>query len=302
MDAKEIYDKVNDRYGATARAARGGKYGKAVAETFGYSPEDLATIPQDANLGLSCGNPIALANLKECEVVIDLGCGAGFDVFLAARKAGEKGRAIGVDMNDYMLAKAHENRLKAKATNVSFLKGKIGSIPLASSIADVIISNCVINLVPDAEKHQVFKEMYRLLKPGGRVAVSDTLAKKELNMDMKNDVALYVGCIAGASRVEAYDSWLEAAGFNDIIIVDSKADLNVYTQTGDQGNSVGSMCCGDGGKGIKPCSESSVSCCRGGEERDGGVVQDLKSKYGNLDLNEWAGSYKIFAVKPGGEP
>ncbi|KAF2469186.1 NAD(P)-binding protein [Lindgomyces ingoldianus] len=334
MDSETIYDSVNTRYSASALSSTSTSYGKAVAEAFGYSPEELASIPQEANLGLSCGNPLALAKLKEGETVIDLGSGAGFDVFLAARKVGETGKAIGIDMNEDMLKKARENATKTNITNTSFIAAKITSIPLPDNSADVVISNCVINLVPSPSKPQVFREIFRLLKPGGRLAVSDILAKVEFTEEMRRDVALYVGCMAGASKMEEYEGWLKDAGFVDVVIVDAKADLMVYMQV-EGGEEVGSLCRGaekkDGGccgkeeapccredekasccadgevKNTGPCCSSATkvekgsSCCGGGGEKNGGVVQDLKSlteKYAHLNLNDWAGSYKIFALKP----
>ncbi|KAF1952862.1 NAD(P)-binding protein, partial [Byssothecium circinans] len=251
-------------------------YGNAVAQAFGYSTEDLSSIPVDANLGLSCGNPLALANLKEGETVVDLGCGAGFDCFLAARKVGEQGRVIGVDMNEDMLTKARRNAHAANIQNTTFLSAKISSIPLPPDTADVIISNCVINLVPHSSKPQVFTEIHRLLKPGGRVAISDILAKRDFTEEIKSNVALYCGCVSGASKKEEYEGWMREAGFGEVLVVrDEGVNLNVYTQT--EGEKESSGC----------CSTAKV---------DGGVVQDLKSLKG-FDLNEWAGSYKIFAVK-----
>jgi arsenite methyltransferase len=214
MNTKQIYEKVQQHYGTAAKGTSG-TYGEMIAKAFGYSEEELTHIPKDANLGLSCGNPVALANLKEGETVIDLGSGAGFDVFLASKKVGGTGQAIGVDMNDDMLARANRNKEKAgeAASNVSFVKSVITSIELSDKIADCIISNCVVNLVPEEEKQLVFNEMYRLLKPGGRVAISDILLRQEMPPGMKESMALYVGCIAGASRVEQYKEYMQIAGF-----------------------------------------------------------------------------------------
>ncbi|ORY04563.1 ubiE/COQ5 methyltransferase, partial [Clohesyomyces aquaticus] len=233
MDTQTIYDSVNSRYSASALSSSAPTYGKAVASAFGYSPEELSSIPQEANLGLSCGNPLALASLKAGETVVDLGSGAGFDVFLAARKVGETGKAIGVDMNEDMLQKARLNASKSNITNVTFLEGKISSLPLPSSSTDVIISNCVINLVPESEKPTVFREIFRVLKPGGRLAVSDILAKKRFTDEMRRDVALYVGCMAGASLKEEYEQWMREAGFGDVMVVDSGADLKIYMTAGE---------------------------------------------------------------------
>ncbi|KAF2675884.1 putative ubiE/COQ5 methyltransferase [Lentithecium fluviatile CBS 122367] len=308
MDPTTIYTKVSERYSASALASSNPKYSEAVASAFGYSAEDLASIPADSNLGLSCGNPLALAGLKEGETVVDLGSGAGFDCFLAARKVGEKGKVMGVDMNGDMLAKARQNAEKANISNVSFVASRITSIALPDASADVIISNCVINLVPAAEKHLVFREIYRLLKPGGRLAVSDILLKKDLSEELRNDMALYTGCVAGASRKEEYEKWLKEAGFGEVVVVDAGSDLNVYLSTGEGEEEVtGSLCCGAGKEEKKEekggcCGEAKMDegagCCgAGGKKEDGGVAQDLKDRLKGVDVNEWAGSYKIFAVK-----
>ncbi|KAL1840407.1 hypothetical protein VTJ49DRAFT_481 [Mycothermus thermophilus] len=368
MDTTEIYEKVREHYSSASRMTSV-KYGETVAKSFGYSADELANIPQDANLGLSCGNPLAIASLKEGETVIDLGSGAGFDVFLAAKKVGTSGRAIGVDMNDDMLARAERIKSSQPASygptsHISFVKSNITSIDLPSETADCIISNCVINLVPAPEKPAVFREMHRLLKPGGRVAVSDILAKKPFTEELKRDVALYVGCVAGASEVREYETWLREAGFKDIMIVDTNADLNVYLETNEDGERKGmglccapgldpaesesaaaaGGCCGpaktestsDGGCCAPKKTESaqaSGGCCApkstetpqagsGGccgpaktavaEQSAGGccvpksdepkatvcgVPAPSSSLLGKTNLNEWAGSYKIFAVK-----
>jgi arsenite methyltransferase len=177
-----------------------------------------------------------------------------------------------------MLMKARFNASKRKVSNASFIKSRITSIDLPDQSADVVISNCVINLVPDEEKQLVFTEMHRILKPGGRVAVSDILTKKPLPEDMKQNVALYVGCIAGASSSVEYKKWLKQAGFEDVAIVDAGSDLNVYT-SGDSNTG----CC----SGV--AMEKPVSCCGGQEVKDGGVAEDMKRDLSNLDLNEWAG-------------
>ncbi|KAF2032825.1 putative ubiE/COQ5 methyltransferase [Setomelanomma holmii] len=289
MDSTAIYNHVAERYSATARGDTSTHHVKIVAQAFGYSAEELASIPSESNLGLGCGNPLALASLNPGETVVDLGCGAGFDVFLAAKKLGDSGKAIGVDMNEDMLTKARSNASKTNITNVSFIKSRITCIDLPDASADVIISNCVINLVPDKEKHYVFEEMHRILKPGGRVAVSDILTKKPLPEDMKQNVALYVGCVAGASMKEEYEKWLSDAGFEDVAIVDTGSDLNVYTS-----GEVNIGCC----SGVSEKKEEvPQTCCGPKKDIDGGVVQDMKRDLSNLDLNEWAGSFKIFAVK-----
>ncbi len=192
---------------------------RAIAEAFGYSAAELDSIPADANMGLSCGNPTATASLKTGEVVVDLGSGGGLDVFLAARKVGPAGKAIGIDMTPEMISRAQRNAKEANLPNVEFHQGNIDKLPLADSSADCIISNCVINLAPD--KGDVFREMFRVLKPGGRVAVSDLALKKELPPVLAKDVAAYVGCIAGAIRIDDFRRGLRAAGFQAVHVVDS---------------------------------------------------------------------------------
>jgi len=207
-----------------------------------------------------------------------------------------------------MLSKARSNASKTQITNVSFVKSRITTIDLPDASADVVISNCVINLVPDSEKHLVFKEIHRLLKPSGRVAVSDILTKKPLSEDMKQNVALYVGCVAGASSKEDYERWLMEAGFEDVAIVDASSDLNVYTRS-----EVDTECCSGVGEDKRTVKVGTASCCGGQKEKDGGVAADMKKGLRDLDLNEWAGkcslwsvvcpysrvlgSFKIFAVK-----
>ena len=183
---------------------------------LGYSQDDLASVPEGANLGLGCGNPQAIAALKPGEVVVDLGAGAGFDCFLAARAVGTTGHAIGVDMTPEMVRKARENVTKSDLENVEFRLGEIEHLPVADATADVIISNCVINLSPD--KPAVYAEAFRVLKPGGRLAVSDVVATAELPTEWKHDMRLLSGCIAGASTVDEVEQMLRAAGFVDVVI------------------------------------------------------------------------------------
>ena len=186
------------------------------ARKIGYSDQDLAAVPEGANLGLGCGNPQAIAAMQPGEVVLDLGSGAGFDCFLAAQQVGPTGCIIGVDMTHEMLAKARENAAKIGATNVEFRLGELEHLPVADNTVDVAISNCVINLVPD--KAQVFRETFRVLKPGGRVAVSDVVNKTALSAELKTDTALLCGCVAGAAPVDQLTGWLRDAGFVDIRI------------------------------------------------------------------------------------
>jgi SAM-dependent methyltransferase len=188
-----------------------------MSKMVGYSDKDIESVPEGANLGLGCGNPIALASLKEGETVLDLGSGAGFDCFLAAKLVGKKGKVIGVDMTPEMLKLARENASKGGYKNVEFREGVIEALPVDNDSVDAVISNCVINLSTD--KEQVFKEMYRVLKKGGRFMVSDMTLDGELPEELRNSVAAYVGCIAGAITKEEYLSAIKKAGFKDVKIV-----------------------------------------------------------------------------------
>lgn len=189
---------------------------KKVSEKLGYSLEELENVPEGANLGLGCGNPQAIAEMKTGETVLDLGSGAGFDCFLAARQVGENGKVIGVDMTSEMLELARENAKKHNYKNVEFRLGEIENLPLADNSVDVIISNCVINLSP--EKQKVYNESYRVLKNGGRVAFSDVVATAKIPEDVKNDLALISGCVGGAEPIDKLEGMLEKAGFKNISI------------------------------------------------------------------------------------
>lgn len=186
------------------------------ADKLGYSAEEIAALPEGADLGLGCGNPQAIASLKPGEVVLDLGSGAGFDCFLAARSVGASGQVVGVDMTPEMLARARANAAKAGVNNVDFRLGEIESLPVADNSVDVIISNCVINLSPD--KPRVFREAFRVLKPGGRVAVADIVRSAELPPELSADLAAHCGCVAGAASVDELQAMLQEAGFGDIRI------------------------------------------------------------------------------------
>ena len=196
-----------------------------ISKKLGYSEEDMESAPEGANLGLGCGNPVALASLKEGETVLDLGSGAGFDCFLAANRVGKDGNVIGVDMTPEMLAKARENARKTGYENVEFRLGEIGHLPVADNSVDAIISNCVINLAPD--KNQVFREAFRVLKPGGRLMVSDMVLLRELPESIRNSVAAYAGCISGAVMKDEYLAGIEAAGFKEVSLMgDTALKLN----------------------------------------------------------------------------
>uniref|UniRef100_A0A8H7NCG9 Arsenite methyltransferase n=1 Tax=Bionectria ochroleuca TaxID=29856 RepID=A0A8H7NCG9_BIOOC len=284
MDPQTIYHQVSTHYSAASQGMTA-EYGSAVAKSFGYSEDELASAPEGSNLGLSCGNPLAIASISQGETVIDLGSGAGFDSFLASNRVGQSGKVIGVDMNKDMLARANKIKAETGKTNVEFVESGITNMSiLQSGIADCIISNCVINLVPAAEKHLVFSEMFRLLKPGGRLAISDILARKAMPEKLRSDMAMYVGCVSGASVVSEYEKFLKDAGFEEILIADTKSDLNVYHQTNE-----------DGSKKVDGCIQANSGM---GEQEK--CCQPSKSDYVNLtesDLNKWAGSFKVYAVK-----
>jgi len=189
-----------------------------ISKKIGYTEEELEAVPDGANLGLGCGNPVALASLGEGETVLDLGSGAGFDCFLAAQNVGENGRVIGVDMTPEMIEKARENANKGSYENVEFRLGEIENIPSGDNSVDVVISNCVINLSPD--KQRVFQEAFRVLKPGGRLMVSDMVLVKELPDFIKNSIEAYIGCLSGAIMRDEYIEAIKGAGFQDTRIID----------------------------------------------------------------------------------
>lgn len=189
-----------------------------ISKKIGYTEEELESVPGGANLGLGCGNPVALASLREGETVLDLGSGAGFDCFLAADKVGKNGRVIGIDMTPEMVEKARENAQKSNYKNIEFHLGEIENLPIADNSVDVIISNCVINLSPDKEK--VFKEAFRVLKSGGRIMVSDIVLLKELPDFIKESVEAYVGCLSGAIIKDEYIKAIKIAGFQEVKIID----------------------------------------------------------------------------------
>lgn len=219
---EEITERVRERYAAAAQQAKTGVGNCCSGDPFGadlstgnYSAADTALLPEEAVLAsLGCGNPTALIDLHAGETVLDLGSGGGIDVLLSARRVGPTGFAFGLDMTDEMLALAQENKAKAGATNVAFLKGRIEEIPLAANAVDVVISNCVINL--SADKGQVLREAFRVLKPGGRFAVSDVVADGPVPEALRRNMEAWVGCLAGALEVEEYTRLLQAAGFDDV--------------------------------------------------------------------------------------
>ena len=232
MDKTEIKDQVKERYGKIAKSDGGcccsgtsccgssSSSADLISRAIGYSDADLEAVPEGANLGLGCGNPSAIASLEPGETVLDLGSGAGFDAFLVARKVGPSGKVIGVDMTPEMLAKARANAKSGGYDNVEFRKGEIEDLPVDSSTIDIIISNCVINLSPD--KPRVFSEAFRVLKPGGRIAVSDIVLTEPLPEYIRDSIAAYTACVAGASIKEEYLDAVRSAGFTDIKVVDVK--------------------------------------------------------------------------------
>jgi arsenite methyltransferase len=240
-DSKEqLREEVRSHYGEVARTASSccapgccspgteGRASPSATETalgLGYAAGDLEAVPEGANLGLGCGNPQAIAALKPGETVLDLGSGAGFDCLLAARQVGASGRVIGVDMTAEMIGRARQNARKVETTNVEFRLGEIEHLPVADGSVDVIMSNCVINLSPD--KPAVFREAMRVLRPGGRLAISDVVAFAPLPAQVRRDLALYTGCIAGAATVEEIKTWLAEAGFADIRVTMNQAASEV---------------------------------------------------------------------------
>ena len=299
--SENIEQAVRSKYGSVALTGLSSEHDgvRAVAEAFGYTPEELASIPAEANMGLSCGNPTATANLREGETIVDLGSGGGLDVFLAAAKVGPTGRAIGIDMTPEMVERARRNAERGNDgepfTNVEFHLATIDKLPLPDNSVDCVISNCVINLASD--KTAVFREMARVLKPGGRVAVSDIALKKELPAEVANDIAAYTGCIAGAISIADYKQGLLEAGFSNVEVIDSAADLNAYAKLENQ-----SGCCSP--PEIAPresvattaascCAPApAASCCAPSESQQG--FSELLSRY---NVNDYAASVKVFAVK-----
>jgi SAM-dependent methyltransferase len=276
-----IIERVRHQYGAAARSGLSGDQAgiRAIAEAFGYSAEELAAIPAGANLGLSCGNPTALARLHPGETVVDLGCGAGIDVLLAALKVGPTGRAVGIDMTPAMIERARANARQPIQgqipRNIEFHLAPIDHLPLPDDSVDCLVSNCVINLAPD--KSAVFREMLRVLRPGGRVAVSDIALKKPLPQELKRSVEAYVGCIAGALLMRDYEEGLRASGFDAVQVIDAGKDLNAYALLGDQ------ACC---------CSPTAPEGSCGTAVHDG--LADLLHRY---DVNEYAASVYVYALK-----
>jgi len=291
--AETIREAVQSKYAAVAKSGLSGKQEgvRGVAQAFGYTPEQLASIPAEANMGLSCGNPTVFASLKPGETVVDLGCGGGLDVFLAARRIGPAGKAIGIDMTPEMIDLARRNAEKADngtpLQNVEFYQSTIDRLPLPDASVDCVISNCVINLAP--EKPSVFREIARVLKPGGRLAVSDIALKKPLPPEISTDLIAYVGCIAGAIRIEDYRQGLIDAGFSEVQVVDSGADLNAYTKAE---NSSG--CCSSGTSVLQIAEP--VGCCS--PPAGDALHTQLSGLLRRYNVNDYAASVRVYAVKP----
>jgi SAM-dependent methyltransferase len=288
--SQQLLDSVKAKYGAVAESSLSTEHAgvRAVAEAFGYSAEELTSIPAEANMGLSCGNPTATAHLKPGEVVVDLGSGGGLDVFLAAQKVGPTGKAIGIDMTPAMIERAHANAKSGGFTNVEFYQSTIDKLPLPDGSVDCVISNCVLNLAPD--KPAVFREIFRVLKPGGRLAVSDIALKAELPAEVASSLAAYVGCIAGAIRIEDYRKGLLDAGFKYVEIVDSGTDLNAYSKVENQ-----SGCCSPGMDTDSPLKIAQSGCCSPAAPS---VHDDLAKLLSEYDVNAAAASVKVYALKP----
>jgi arsenite methyltransferase len=310
-----VIDQVRDKYGAVAGSSLTGDQAgvRAVAEAFGYTPEELASIPAEANMGLSCGNPTAYARLKPGEVVVDLGCGGGLDVLLAGPKVGPNGKAVGIDMTPAMIDRARANAARQGATNVEFHLATIDRLPLADASADCVISNCVINLAPD--KGAVLREVFRVLKPGGRVAVSDIALKQPLPPALADSVAAYVGCIAGAIPIPEYERLLREAGFAAVRVIDTNKDLNAYAKVENQAGCCSpamdqAACCTPAAAGQSGCCPppaadvteeewiaAAQGCC-GADAPEPAVHAGLADLVRQYDVNEYAASVQVYAVKP----
>ena len=274
MDS-DVKDAVRDKYASIARnrPQRSSEDEVALAQASGYSGGELDSIPDEANLGVSCGNPTAMASLRPGEVVVDLGSGGGLDVFLAARKVGGSGKSIGIDMTPEMIALANKNLSRSSFDNVEFHLAEIEAMPLETESVDCVISNCVLNLVPD--KARAFSEIARILKPEGRLAVSDIALHKVPPPEREKSVRALTGCVAGAILTSTYTELLEEAGFTSIEITDSKQDLNIYRD----------LRAAD----VDGITSNASSACSGDANA---VPQDL-----DFDVHEYAASVRVLAIK-----
>ncbi|MGB7061163.1 MAG: arsenite methyltransferase, partial [Candidatus Zixiibacteriota bacterium] len=234
MDKERTQKIVKEAYAKTARKQNNcgccGPDTAQYAKSIGYTDEELKSVPDESNLALGCGNPTALAQLQEGEVVLDIGSGAGFDCFLAANRVGPKGKVIGVDMTPEMIEKAKENTKKSGIENVEFRPGEIENLPVEDNSVDVVISNCVINL--SADKPRVFQEIHRVLKPGGRVAISDIALLKQLPQKIRENAEAYVSCLAGAMLVDEYKKLVESSGLKEVKV--TRKNVSACAETGTQ--------------------------------------------------------------------
>ncbi len=282
MNNQDILKAVQDQYGVVARSGLSNESAavRSVAQAFGYTADELASLPPQANMGLSCGNPVALAGLREGEVVVDLGCGGGLDVLLAAKRVGPTGKAIGIDMTPDMIERARAGAARVGATNVEFHRAQIDQLPLPDASVDCIVSNCVINLVPD--KAKAFREIRRVLKPGGRVAISDIALKQPLPSSIAADVQAYVGCVGGAILIADYARLLRNAGFDAVVVQDTGADLNAYAQASSGG-----------------CCSPSACCSTENTSAESSALHDgLAEVLTRFNANDYAASVRVHALKP----
>jgi SAM-dependent methyltransferase len=307
-----ISEAVRKGYGTVAKSGLSSDQGniKGIANAFGYSDEELASIPAEANMGLSCGNPVAMASIKEGETVVDLGAGGGLDVFLASKSVGPSGMAIGIDMTGDMVSLARKNAAKGGYENVKFYLAEIEAMPLPDNSVDCVISNCVLNLC--ADKDVALAEVFRILKPGGRFAISDIALKRELPDAIRKEVAAWTGCIAGALPIEENRKKLINAGFGEVDIQDAHSDLNAYKDGGhaaccgpdSDADMSGGSCCGEPEPEPVKVEESGFCCgeCNEDNKTDEQVASDYHDTMSDLldefDVNEYAASVKIFALKP----
>ncbi len=309
--SNSITENVKKGYGAVAKQglSSSNEGVSNIAKAFGYSDDELTSIPAESNMGLSCGNPTAMASIKEGEVVVDLGSGGGLDVFLAAKKVGDSGKAIGIDMTEEMISLARKNAEKGGYNNTEFHLAEIIKMPLDDNSVDCIISNCVLNLVED--KPAAMKEIFRVLKSGGRLAISDIALTKPLPQILKDDAAGWNACFSGAIAISDNEKMLKDAGFGSVDIQDGNSDLNAYKEGNVEGCCApvapgeSSGCCG--GSTPEPVKKAESSGCCGSDNTDTKPVtkEDEKAYHEHMtnimaqvDINDFAASVKIFAVKP----
>lgn len=261
----DIVAAVERAYSEKAKSGSDRTYANEVAKSVGYTLDELETVPAAAHLGVGCGSPVATADLKEGETVVDLGSGGGIDVFLAANKVGPRGQAIGLDISPEMIALARTNAKEKglKAPTVAFVQASLAEpLPIASNTIDCVLSNCVVNLLPEGGKESLLKEVYRILKPGGRIVLDDIIAKQPLSDEIRNDLTSYINCISGSIQIEEYKAILQTAGFSDFHFLETKNDLK------------------------RVCSGLNGSCC------------STSGSQLSFDVNAWVASYQVTAHKP----